>query len=308
MVVVFGSINADLVARVATLPREGETQLATGYAVHPGGKGANQALAARWAGADVALVGAVGRDGFVEPALSMLRVAGVDLSRVTEVDGPTGIALIHVDDTGRNAITVVAGANARARADAIDDALLGPSSVVVLQLETPLAEVAAVARRAKQRGARVILNVAPPMPVPDALLQDVDVLVANEHEAAIVAGATGLPRDPVAFCEAAVDRWALAAVVTLGARGLVAADATHAWELPARPVTVADTTAAGDAFVGALAAALDRGASMVESLADGSAAGGEACMAHGAQPSIAPRAAWQDAARELEGHARASSR
>lgn len=308
MVVVFGSINADLVARVATLPREGETQLASGYAVHPGGKGANQALAARRAGADVALAGAVGRDGFAEVALASLREAGVDLSRVAAVDDPTGLALIHVDDAGRNAITVVAGANASVRASAVGDEILGASSVVVLQLETPLAEVAALAHRANRRGARVVLNVAPPMTLPESLLHDVDVLVANEHEAAVVADAAGLPRDPVAFCTAAADRWKLTAVVTLGAEGLVAADAKHAWQVPSRRVAVVDTTAAGDALVGAFAAALDRGSPMNEALAEGAAAGAHACTGHGAQPSIGPRVAWQQDARELLGRIRGISR
>ncbi|MBK7331916.1 MAG: hypothetical protein IPI87_05830 [Betaproteobacteria bacterium] len=115
MVVVFGSINADLVATVAVLPREGETRTASGYAVHAGGKGANQALAARRAGARVTLVGAVGRDGFAEIALGTLRDAGVDLSGVAISNRPTGVALIHVDAQGRNTITVVPGANAEAR-------------------------------------------------------------------------------------------------------------------------------------------------------------------------------------------------
>jgi len=299
MIVVFGSINADLVARVSALPREGETQLATGYAVHAGGKGANQALAARRAGASVAMAGAVGSDGFAGVALAAMLEAGVDLSRVATVEGPTGLALIHVDAAGRNAITVVPGANAHAVASMVKDGDLGAANVVVLQLEVPLAQVAAVARRANARGARVVLNVAPPLEVTDALLRDVDVLVANEHEAAAVARTAGLPDAPDAFCAAAADRWGLAAVVTLGAEGLVAADATRGYRIPAHRVHVVDTTAAGDAFAGALAAALDRGASLAVALADGAASGSHACTGHGAQPSIGERRAWRDAAREL---------
>ena len=308
MVVVFGSLNADLVARVKHLPREGETQSAPDYAVHAGGKGANQALAARRAGADVALVGAVGSDGFADVALATLRDAGVDLSGVAVSPRPTGVALIHVDGQGRNTITVVTGANADARDVAVADALLGPASTVVLQLEVPAAEVMALAKRAHARGSRVILNAAPPSPLPDALLDAVDVLVANEHEAAIVARDAGLTSDPAAFCAAAADRWTLAAVVTLGADGLVAADAAHRYRLPATPVDVRDTTAAGDAFVGALAASLDRGASLADALAEGVAAGSHACTRDGAQPSIVPREQWLGRAREVAAASTVESR
>lgn len=308
MVVVLGSINADLVARVPHLPREGETQAALGYAVHAGGKGANQALAARRAGADVALFGAVGRDGFAGVALAALRDAGVDLSCVLASGRPTGVALIHVDAQGRNTITVVAGANEDARAEAVADARLGPSTTVVLQLEVPLAEVAALASRAHRRGARAVLNVAPPRPLPDALLASVDVLVANEHEAQAVAKASALPPDPAGFCTAAADRYGFATIVTLGARGLVAADRSHRYLVPAAPADVRDTTAAGDAFVGALAAALDRGAPLREALAEGAAAGSHACTGEGAQPSIGTRGDWRDAARELAGRSRVEAR
>lgn len=298
MIVVFGSINADLVARVAALPREGETQIATGYAVHAGGKGANQALAARRAEAVVAFCGCVGRDAFADVALAPLRDAGVDLAGVGPADAPTGIALIHVDAQGRNTITVVPGANARALAGGVPDAALGPSTTALLQLEVPVAQVAALASRARTRGARVILNAAPPAPLPDSLLDDVDVLVVNEHEAGAIAAQAGLPEAPDAFCDAAADRWKLAAIVTLGAQGLVAADTAQRFRVPAVPVDVRDTTAAGDAFVGALAAALDRGAALHEALAEGVAAGSHACGGEGAQPSIGARVRWLDRARE----------
>jgi ribokinase len=292
LIFVLGSINADLVARVAHLPREGETQPASAYAVHAGGKGANQALAARRAGADATMVGAVGRDGFADTALATLREAGVDTSHVATLDVPTGLALIHVDDRGRNTITVVPGANGRVRAAMLDACPLDVSSVVLLQLEVPLAEVVAAVHRARSRGARVVLNVAPPAPLPGDMLDGVDVLVANEHEAAVVADAAGLPRDPAAFCAAAADRWHLLAVVTLGASGVVAADAAYAWHVDAARVAVVDTTAAGDGFVGAFAAALERGAPLVEALAEGAAAGSYACTTQGAQPSLAPRERW----------------
>ncbi|MEO8487606.1 MAG: ribokinase [Betaproteobacteria bacterium] len=308
MIVVFGSINADLVARVDALPRAGETQLATGYAVHAGGKGANQALAARRAGAQVSLRGAVGRDSFATIALATLRDAGVDVERVETTDDATGLALIHVDPQGRNTITVVAGANRSVRACALEDRDLRNASTLMLQFELPLSEVIAVAQRAHACGARVILNASPSAPLAEALLGAVGVLVVNEHEATVVARAAGLPEGTEAFCGAAADRWNLTAIVTLGAEGVVAADASQVVRVPAAPVAVADTTAAGDAFVGALAAALERRATLVEALADGAAAGSHACGIAGAQPSIAGRDLWSESARTLAAAARVARR
>jgi ribokinase len=259
------------------LPREGETQRASAYAVHPGGKGANQALAASRAGARVVLAGAVGRDAMADAALALVRAAGVDIDAVARVDAPTGLALIHVDAQGRNAITIVPGANATVHAAMLRHRDLDGRTTLVLQLEIPLDEVTSAARacrcarraRRPQRGAAAALSAD--------LLDAVDVLVVNEHEAATVARAASLPADPAAFCVAAANRHALAAIVTLGADGVVAADATGSYRLPAAHVDVVDTTAAGDAFVGALAAALDRGDSLADALADGAAAGSYAC-------------------------------
>ena len=187
MIAVFGSINADLVARVHHLPRDGETQAATAYACFAGGKGANQALAARRAGAEVVLYGAIGRDGFAVTALADLETSGIELGTVTRTGEPTGIALIHVDASGQNTITIVAGANALARADSIPDAALTPATTLLLQLEVPLPEIVALAARARLRGVRMILNAAPAHPLPAALIAAIDVLIVNEHEAEAVA-------------------------------------------------------------------------------------------------------------------------
>ena len=165
MVVVFGSINLDLVARVARIPAPGETLSGSMFFTTPGGKGANQALAARRAGADVALYGAVGRDHFASAALANLAAAGVRLEGVTQVEAATGIALIHVDDRGENAITVVPGANALARAEHVPDHRLAPGNSLLLQLEVPVPEVEALAMRAHRAGARVVLNAAPAAPL-----------------------------------------------------------------------------------------------------------------------------------------------
>ena len=193
------------------------------------------------------------------PALAGLAAAGVDVARVRTAAAPTGVALIHVDAEGRNAITVIAGANALADPDAVEEAALGEHSTLVLQFELPVAAVTALARRARQRGARVLLNAAPAIPLPAALAATLDVLVVNEHEAQVLARETGLPDAPAAFAAAWHRRHGAAVVVTLGAAGVVAAADGRMHALAAPRVEVVDTTGAGDAFVGTLAAALDRG-------------------------------------------------
>ena len=283
MVVVFGSINLDLVARVARIPVPGETVAGRTLVTAPGGKGANQALAARRAGARVALIGAVGRDSFAAPALANLSAAGVDLTRVAATDAPTGVALINVDDRGENAITIVPGANALARAVDVPDALLAPGDTLLMQLEVPVAEVVALASRARARGTTVVLNAAPALPVPAATLGDLDVLVVNEHEAAACARAWQLPESPSGFVAEATERFGVAVVLTLGARGAMTRIGGELVKVAAPPVEVVDTTGAGDAFAGALAAALDRGSGLATAVADGVRAGAQACAHVGAQ-------------------------
>jgi ribokinase len=290
MIVVFGSINLDLVGSVERLPRAGETLRGKSFSMSPGGKGANQALAARRAGAAVAMVGVVGRDPFAEAALSLLRADSVDLANVRVVSAATGVALIHVDDQGENAITVIAGVNAEATADQVPDEALEASTIVVMQLETPLSQVVALAARARARGARVILNAAPTAPLPTELLDHVDVLIVNETEAQTLAGVLRLPTDPQQFVTQYRARFRADAIVSLGAQGLVASADAAAIELAAPEVNVVDTVGAGDALVGALAAALDRGAPWIRALKEGVAAGSLACTQSGAQSSL-PRQA-----------------
>jgi len=224
LIVVFGSINLDLTARVARLPRPGETIAGASFVTSPGGKGANQALAARRAGAHVALYGAVGRDTFAAPALALLDTAGVDLAGVRGTDRSTGVALIHVDDGGQNAITVVPGANALASAADVPDAMLGPATTLMLQFETPPCESLALATRARARGARVVLNPAPALPLSTAWLDAIDVLIANETEAGEIARPLGLPHSPRAFAAALAARPGRVVVVTLGPLGSLIGD------------------------------------------------------------------------------------
>ena len=183
MIVVFGSINVDLIARVPRLPHEGETLRARSFLMAPGGKGANQAVGAARAGAEVHFFGCVGRDSLGEVALRLLRAEGIRVAGVRPCDASTGLALIHVDDAGQNCITIVGGANTEASAKDVPDSLLGAGSTVVMQLELPLDEVAALAERAHRRGALVVLNAAPAIRLPARLLEVVDVLVVNEGEA-----------------------------------------------------------------------------------------------------------------------------
>jgi ribokinase len=289
MIVVFGSINLDLVAQVARIPAPGETLAGNSFATMPGGKGANQALAAARAGARVKMFGAVGRDAFAATALANLEASGVDLSGVTAVDDATGVALIHVDAQGENAITVVAGANGRARAAQVPDAVLDSGTTLVLQLEVPIAEVAALVGRAGS--AHVILNAAPAAAFPDSLLRRVGTLIVNESEAMVVGADLRLPTTPYEFAEAAALRYHCTVVLTLGSKGALAVRDGERIAIAAPSVSVVDTTGAGDALVGALAAALDRGALLRQALAEGVAAGSLACSNHGAQAALPARGA-----------------
>src|SRR5690349_735828 len=180
MVVVFGSINVDLIVPVPRLPFPGETVLGGDYSLLPGGKGANQALAARRAGAQVIMAGAVGEDAFADAALELLRRDGVDLDLVRRGAQPTGCAAIQGGEAGENLIAVAPGANRDAMASAIPDAPLGPGTTVLCQNEAPIAESAALLRRAGARGARSMLNLAPAGPIPAGLLGELDFLIVNE--------------------------------------------------------------------------------------------------------------------------------
>jgi len=291
MIAAFGSINVDLVARVARIPAPGETIAGHAFAVVPGGKGANQAVAAARAGAKVAMFGAVGRDAFGVNALANIEASGVDLSGVVAVDSPTGVALIHVDAQGENAITVIAGANGDALAAQVPDGALGPATTLVLQLEVPVAEVLLLARRARDLGARVLLNAAPAAAVSDDLLRVVDILLVNETEAASVGAAHGLPTAAEPFARAAAGRYQCTVVVSLGPRGAIAVRGDELIAIAAPTTAVVDTTGAGDALVGAVAAALDRGAPLRQALADGVAAGSLACAGRGAQAALPARGA-----------------
>lgn len=290
MIVVFGSLNADFVFECEAAPREGETVRADAFRLEAGGKGANQAAAAARDGADVAMVGAVGRDATGEMLLAALRDAGVDVAAVARVDAPTGCAGITVDRSGANRILVCGGANDAARADLIPEDLLRRASHLVLQMECPIEEVVAAIARARSAGVRVVLNLAPARPIPIEALRACDLLVVNESEAATLAARLGdgaTADTAVALHEAL----GIGVVRTLGADGLEAAVAASTVRIPARRIVAVDTTAAGDCFVGVLVAALDRGADLAAALERATAAAALACTLRGCQSSLPSRAA-----------------
>ncbi|TCZ64415.1 PfkB family carbohydrate kinase [Roseicella aquatilis] len=287
-VLVFGSVVADLVFAVPSLPAPGLTVLAPGYAALPGGKGANQAVAAALDGAAAAFAGAVGADAMAEVALSGLRGAGIDLSRLAVVEAPTACAAVCVDPAGRNQIAVGSGANLRARAAQVEEAALSPATVLLMQMEVPPSENAALIRRARARGARVLLNLAPAGPMEAEALRALDLLVANEHEAAWLAAHLGCGADAAGLHRAL----GIDVAVTLGEAGAEAATGAGHLRLPAVPVRAVDTTGAGDAWCGVLAAALDRGLPLEAAMRRASAAAALACTRPGA--AAMPRAAETD--------------
>jgi len=284
VIVVLGSLNVDLVARVDRLPAAGETLRAQDFAMVPGGKGANQALAARRAGADVRLFGCVGRDALAPVALTLLERDGVDLAGVAAVDQPTGTALIAVDAKGENTIVVAMGANGAARATQVPDALLHPSATILLQLEIALPQVASLALRAGARGTRVVLNAAPIAALDRPLLEAVDVLVVNRTEGEALAWQTGAAT--VEDLCRAYARTPRTLVVTLGAEGALYTAQGNVIARRAPVVDAIDAVGAGDAFTGALAAALDRGAPLDRAICEGLAAGALACTQRGAQAAL----------------------
>jgi len=301
MIVVFGSLNIDLVFALAALPRRGETVLAPSYRTVPGGKGANQAAAAARAGARVLMAGRVGDDAFGRAAVDALAAVGVDTAGVEAGRAPTGCAAVLVDAAGENSIAVAGGANLEAAAGQVGDADLGPGTTVVVQMEVPVEETAALARRARARGARVILNLAPAREPPPGLLDSIDVLVVNRIEAEMAAAGFAPGALPEELARLLAAAHGITAVVTLGGEGALAVGPDGGgWRIGAAGVRAVDTTGAGDAFVGVLAAALDGGEDLAEALRLASAAAGLACTADGARAGLADRAEIARAAAALD--------
>lgn len=293
MITVFGSVNIDLVSRTARLPRPGETVPGSDYQLIPGGKGANQALAARRAGASVRMIGAVGTDDMATIALSELEAGGVDLSGIQRSGATTGMAVITVDGNAENTIVLSPGANARLSASGLQAGAIGAGDTLLLQMEVPFAENLAAARIAKAAGARVILSIAPFLPVEREAFADVDMILVNETEAADLARHLGLlpGSNGAATVSKLASELGRIVIATLGPDGAVAATQTETISVPALKVVPVDTTGAGDTFCGVLAALLDEGADLATAMRRASVAGSLACAKAGAQPSFPLREA-----------------
>lgn len=279
---VVGSLNADLVTVVERLPNAGETLLASSFTRGAGGKGANQAVAAARAGASTAMVGAVGDDDDGRSLRVALEAAGVRTETLVVSDAPTGTAIVTVDSRGENTIVVAPGANRRVQPESVTEALTGVRArdVVVAQGEIPVAAIEAAARSARDAGARMVLNLAPVVPV-DLTSMPLDVLVVNQHEARLLD-----PRD-VPVADRAVHlagATGASVVLTLGAEGALVVAGGELTQVPAVAVSqVVDTTGAGDAFVGALCAGLAADRSLTEAVEWGATAGAAAVATPGAQ-------------------------
>ena len=273
---VIGSINLDLVASGVPLPRPGETITGAQFAQHPGGKGANQALASRRLGAEVKMAGCVGGDSLAESALKLLRQDGVDVQGVmSEIDAATGVALIAVSDTGENQIIVASGANARVSES--DVAALPACDSLLLQLEVSVSAITAAGNRAEASGERLMVNLAPAKEVPDQIFHQASVLIVNEIEAEFYG-------DKLHQGDAMV-------IVTLGRQGAVAyKNGKELTRVRAFDVEAVDTTGAGDTFCGALAVALAEAQPLDDALKFASAAAALAVTRPGAQPSLPWRA------------------
>ena len=289
MITVIGSVNMDLIATTPRLPEPGETVTGSDFATAPGGKGANQALAARRAGATVTMRGAVGDDAFASEALELLNAAGADLSAIRRVDGPTGTALILVGGDGENMIAVIPGANGEITVADTDQAVarMAPGDTLLLQMEIPEPAIRAALEAARDNNIRSIINIAPLSDAVERLAPLADIVIANETEFARLSG------KPAETLEAARAELATlhkatgqCMIVTLGGDGVLWAldgKIEHAASLPIKPV---DTVGAGDTFCGYLAQGLDAGMDFASAVHRAAAAGALACLKPGAQPSI----------------------
>jgi ribokinase len=286
-ILVVGSLNADLVVRTPRFPQPGETISGEDLQVIPGGKGANQAVAAARHGAQVSMLGRVGSDSFGRFLLDNLEVNHVDFQYVRRDDASTGTAIIVVDSSGQNSIVLSAGANGKVSALDVANAPFADHKLLLLQLEIPIPTVLSATQRGHESGLRVILNPAPAQQLPEELIAIVDYLIPNETELALLSGmdVSDIPTASQA-AKALLSRGVKNVIVTLGSKGALIVTGTQVAHVDTYPVNVVDTTAAGDAFIGGFAYSLLQNKSLEEAVRYGCASGALATTKFGAQPSL----------------------
>jgi ribokinase len=286
-ILVVGSLNADLVVRAPRFPQPGETISGEDLQVIPGGKGANQAVAAARLGSKVSMLGRVGKDNFGDFLLDNLGSNKVDSQFVKRDDASTGTAIIVVDSNGQNSIVLSAGANGKVSAADVENASFLNHDLLLLQLEIPIPTVLAAARRAKENNLQVILNPAPAQKVSDELVGLADFIIPNESELSLL---TGTDVKDISSAEQAsrvlLERGAKNVIVTLGDKGALIVNRDQVTHVDTFEVHVVDTTAAGDAFIGGFSTALLQNVSLEESVRYGCACGALATSKFGAQPSL----------------------
>jgi ribokinase len=286
-IIVVGSINMDIVMKVPRLPQKGETLMAEDYMTVPGGKGANQAVAAARLGSKVTMVGALGGDAFGDSLLLSLQKENIDTTGVRRTSSASGNALITVDNNGDNTILVYPGANHDVSTTWIEEQekLIAQADWVMLQLEIPVNSVAATIEIAKKLGKKILLNPAPAVTLPEELYASIDLITPNETELRILSGKEKI-RDGAAWM---IEKGVKCVIVTLGAEGSFGMTKGQEVSVPAYPVKPVDSTAAGDAFNAAVVIALSEGNNLKESMAFANAAGGLTTTVMGAQRSLPDR-------------------
>jgi len=286
-ILVVGSLNADLVVRAPRFPQPGETITGEDLQVVPGGKGANQAVAAARLGAKVSMLGRVGKDNFGDFLLSNLKANHVNSKFIQRDDASTGTAIIIVDSNGQNSIVLSPGANGKVSPADVENASLFHHDLLMLQLEIPPPTVLAAAHKAREHNLRVVLNPAPAKEIPDELIALTDFIIPNETELGLL---TNQPVNDMTSAERAanklLERGAKSVIVTLGSKGALTVNGTQVTHVDTFKVNVIDTTAAGDAFIGGFATALLSNKSLEESVRYGCACGALATTKFGAQPSL----------------------
>ena len=282
MLLVFGSINADFFLNVKSLPRPGETVLCPSYTFYPGGKGANQAVAAARLGAEVMFAGSVGKDPYGRQVLKSLRDVGINLNRVNYKGTTTGIAFVVVEENGENQIVVASGANLETCSNQIKDSDLSLCTHIVLQLEVPIKEIEDIIFRAKAAGCKIILNYAPANVIQPTAIECCDYLIMNEIEANSL---FGQKKEVEEYAIKFSERFDAECIITLGPKGSLLATREGMYKIDALKIEAIDTVGAGDMFVGAFSAGLFKGECTTSSLQRATVASGLACKFEGAQPS-----------------------